>query len=74
MKDLKWELNLWVSELTYVQYSKNNAYHSGICATPYRVYFGRAPADLSVDMTLSNEVVERFETENDQCGVLEVGR
>ena len=65
------ELNQWVSELPYVQYSKNNAHHSGIRASPYRVHFGRAPADLSVDMILPKEVVERLETEDDLCGVLE---
>ena len=68
---MKKELNQWVGELHYVQYSKNNAYHSGIRTTPYRVHFGRAPADLSVDMTLSKEVVERLETKDDLCGVLE---
>ena len=71
LRDVKKELNQWVGELPYVQYSKNNAYHSGIRTTPYRVHFGRAPADLSVDMTLPKEVVERLETEDDLCGVLE---
>ena len=70
-KNVKKELNQWVSELPYVQYCKNNAYHSGIRATPYRVHFGRAPADLSVDMTLPKEVVERLKTEDDLCEVLE---
>ena len=70
LRDVK-ELNQWVGELPYVQYSKNNAYHSGIRTTPYRVHFGKAPADLSVDMTLPKEVVERLETEDDLCGVLE---
>ena len=71
LRDVKRELNQWVGELPYVQYSKNNAYHSGIRTTPYRVHFVRAPADLSVDMTLPKEVVERLETEDDLCGVLE---
>ena len=71
LRDVKKELNQWVGELPYMQYSKNNAYHSGIRTTPYRVHFGRAPADLSVDMTLPKEVVERLETEDDLCGVLE---
>ena len=53
-----------------MQYSKNNAY-SGIRVTPYRVHFGRVPADLSVEMTLPKEVMERLETEDDLCGVLE---
>ena len=35
------------------------------------MHFGRAPADLIVDMTLPKEVVERLETEDDLCGVLE---
>ena len=35
-------------ELPYVQYSKNNAYHSSIRATTNRVHFGMASADLSV--------------------------
>ena len=71
LRDVKKEMNQWVGELPYVQYSKNNAYHSGIRTTPYRVHFGRAPADLSVDMTLPKEVVEQLETEDDLCGVLE---
>ena len=58
---MKKELNQWVSELSH------NAYHSGIRATSYCVHFWRAPADLSVDMTLTEEVVERLETEDDLC-------
>ena len=71
LRDVKKEMNQWVSEFPYVWYSKNNAYHSGIRATSYRVHFGRPPADLSVDMTLPKEVVERLETEDDLCGILE---
>ena len=59
LRDVKKALNQWVGELPYVQYSKSNAYHSGIRATPYRVHFGSALADISVDMTLPKEVVER---------------
>ena len=35
------------------------------------MHFGRAPADLSVDMTLPKEVVQRLETEDNLCGVPE---
>ena len=52
LKDVKKELNQCVSELPYVQYSKNNAYHSGIRATSYRVHFGRAPTDPQVQLLL----------------------
>ena len=48
-----------------------NAHHSGIRGTPYCVHFGRAPADLSVDLTLPKEVVERLETEDELYEVLE---
>ena len=68
LRDVKKELNQWVGELPYVQYSKNNAYYSGTRTTPYRVYFGRAPTDLIVDMTLPKEVVERLEIEDDLYG------
>ena len=47
LKDAKKVLNQWVGELSYVQYSKNNAFYSGIRTTPYRVHIGRAPVDLS---------------------------
>ncbi|KAI6658895.1 KRAB-A domain-containing protein 2-like [Oopsacas minuta] len=51
------ETNEWASELQFVQYSKNNAYHSGIKATPFSVHFERTPPDLSVDMLLPSEVL-----------------
>ena len=53
LKDMKKEYNQWVCELPFIQYCKNNAHHSGIRGTPYCVHFGRAPADLSEDLTLA---------------------
>ena len=69
LKDVKKELNQWVSELPCVQYSKNHAFHSGIRATPYRVHFGRAPADL--DMALPEGSGRADQDRDDLCGVLE---
>ena len=71
LKDVKKEYNQWVSELPFIQYCKNNAHHSGIRGTPYCVHFGRAPADLSVDLILPKEVVERLETEDELYEILE---
>ena len=53
LKDVKKEYDQWVSELPFIQYCKNNAHHSGIRGTPYCVHFGRAPADLSVNLNVS---------------------
>ena len=68
---MKREYNQWVSELPFIQYCKNNTHHSGIRGTPYCVHFGRAPADLSVALTLPKEVVERLETEDELYDILE---
>ena len=67
---MKKELNQWI--VSYLMCSiLRIVFITGIRATPYRVHFGRAPADLSVDMTLPKEVVERLETEDNLCGVME---
>ena len=71
LKDVKNEYNQWVSELPFIQYYKDNAKHSDISGTPYCVHFGRSPADLSMDLTLPKEVVERLETEDERYEVLE---
>ena len=71
LKDVKKEYNQWISELPFIQYCKNNAHHSGIRGTPYCVHFGRAPADLSVDLILPKEVVEQLETEDELYEILE---
>ena len=70
LKDVKKEYNRWVSELPCIQYCKNTAHHGGIRGTPYCVHFGRAPADLSVDLTLPKEVVERLEIKDELYEVL----
>ncbi|KAI6650660.1 KRAB-A domain-containing protein 2-like [Oopsacas minuta] len=57
------ETNEWASEFEFVQYSKNNAYHSGIKATPSSVHFGRTPPDLSVDMLLPSEILDTLDDE-----------
>ena len=64
LKDENKEHNQWVGVLHYVQYSKNISYHRGINATPYSVHFGRAPPDISIDMSLPREVVLPLETED----------
>ena len=66
LKDVKKAYNQWMSELPFIQYCKNNVHYCGIRGTPpYCVHFWRAPADLSVDLTLPKEVVERLETEDE---------
>ena len=37
LRDVKKELKQWVGELPYVQYSKNNAYHTVVSAPPHIV-------------------------------------
>ncbi|KAI6651820.1 KRAB-A domain-containing protein 2-like [Oopsacas minuta] len=64
LKDAGKASNQWVSELPFVQYSKNNAYHSGIKATPFSVHLGRTPPDLSVDMLLPSEVLNTLDDED----------
>ncbi|KAI6650725.1 hypothetical protein LOD99_7776 [Oopsacas minuta] len=58
------ETNEWESELQFVQYSKNNAYHSGIKATPFFVHFERTPPDLSVDMLLPCKVLNTLDDDD----------
>ena len=63
LKDEDKEHNQWVGVLHHVQYSKNISYHRGINPTPYSVHFGRAPPDISIDMSPPREVVLPLETE-----------
>ncbi|KAI6657152.1 KRAB-A domain-containing protein 2-like [Oopsacas minuta] len=58
------ETNEWASGLQFVQYSKINAYHSGVKATPFFVHFGRTPPDLSVDMLLPSEILNTLDDED----------
>ena len=62
---LKKSMNRWVSELKYVQYTKNTVKHSALGRSPFEVHFGRTPPDLSVDLMLPQESVDSLNTEDD---------
>ena len=47
-RSLKKPMDQWVSELKYVQYTKNNVKHSALGRTPFEIHFGKTPPDLSV--------------------------
>ena len=43
LKSLKKSMNRWVSELKYVQYTKNTVKHSALGRSPFEVHFGSTP-------------------------------
>ena len=57
LRSLKKPINQSVSELKYVQYTKNNAKHSALGRTHFKVHFGRTPTNLSVDLKLLQELI-----------------
>lgn len=53
------ETSKWSEGLNFVQFSKNNAYHSGINRTPYEALFGhRARVGLKLNSTSGDELPE----------------
>ncbi|XP_070180030.1 melanoma-associated antigen E1-like [Littorina saxatilis] len=55
----------WTVGLKFVQFQKNNSYHSGIKQTPFAALFG---ADAKIGLTSSsipNEVLQRLQSEDD---------
>ena len=43
LRSLKKPMDQWVSELKYVQYTKNTVKHSALARSPFEVHFGRTP-------------------------------
>lgn len=58
-------MNEWVSELKFVQCSKNTVYHSGVGRIPYCVRYGRKPPDLASYTMLPTEMIDSLKTEDD---------
>ena len=73
LKSLKKPMDRWVSELKYVQYTKNTVKHSALGRSPFEVHFGRSPPDLSVDLMLPQEQADSLHTEDDVEKALQMG-
>ena len=71
--DLKKPMDQWVSELKYVQYTKNNVEHSALGRTPFEVHLG-GPTDISVALKLPQELIDSLNTDDDVENALHTDR